>query len=83
MPFRLTLRKKILAGYGLALVLLIAGLVLGTAALATLFPDVPYGVEVVMWGATLPAPMLMTYWIYRQMPTGGDERPEYEEQSDS
>lgn len=29
MPFRLTLRKKILAGYGLALVLLIAVLVLG------------------------------------------------------
>lgn len=51
------------------------GLVLGTAALATLFPDVPYGVEIVIWGATLPAPILMTYWIYRHAPQDGGTPP--------
>lgn len=50
------------------------GFVLGTAALATLFPDVPYGVEFVLWGAVLPAPLLTTVWIYRSDPEDDDAR---------
>lgn len=41
-----------------------AGLVVGTAALAILFPDVPYGVEYVLWTAVLPAPALLSLWLW-------------------
>lgn len=51
-----------------------AALVLGTAALATLFPAIPHGVEFVMWGAALPAPVLVTWWLIREMSANDGSR---------
>lgn len=51
-----------------------AALVLGTAALATLFPAIPRGVEFVLWGAALPAPVVVTWWLIRETPANDGSR---------
>lgn len=52
-------------GVGMAWLGALLGLVLGTAALELLFPDLPLGVRFVVWSTVVPAPMLFTIWFYR------------------
>lgn len=64
-------------GWGLGMVWLgaILGLVLGTAALEVLYPDLPTGVRFVVWSTVIPAPVLFTIWFSRQGRLSAETRP--------